>query len=115
LAGRARDRFNEAACIGVLRRGHDRLRRPLLDDLAEIKDIDPFSDLTDDGEIVRDEEIRQPTLNLQALEEIEHLRLNRGVKGGHRFVANKNPRLDRKSARNRHPLALASLKPLSEP
>ena len=57
---------------------------------------------------MRDEEIGEPALILQALEEIQDLRLNRGVEGGHGFVADKNPRIDRKSARNRHPLALAA-------
>ena len=41
----------------MLRPAHHLFRRSLLDDLAEIEDVDALGDLADDSEIVRDEEI----------------------------------------------------------
>lgn len=57
LDGRARDRFNEATCIRVLRVTDHTLRRPLLDDLAKVENVNALGDLADDSEVVRDEEI----------------------------------------------------------
>jgi hypothetical protein len=41
----------------------------------------------DDGEVVGDEEVGQPELVLQVLEEVDHLGLDRHVESRHRLVA----------------------------
>jgi hypothetical protein len=50
-------------------------RRPL-DDLAEVHDRDVIGDVTDDGEIVRDKEIREAPLRLKIRQQVQHLGLH---------------------------------------
>ena len=55
--------------------------------LAEIHHRDTVADMSDDAEIVRNEEIRQAELIAQILEQVDDLRLNRHIKSGNRLVA----------------------------
>src|SRR5688572_31542547 len=79
-----------------------------LDDLAEIHHGNAIANVFDNAEIVRNEEIRQAELFLQILQEVEHLRLNRDIERGNRFVAHDELGLDRQGARNAQALALAA-------
>ena len=49
--------------------------------------IDPVGDVPDDGQVVRDEQIGQPELVLQVLEQVDDLGLDRHVEGRDRLVA----------------------------
>src|SRR5580765_2627734 len=63
-----RHRRQERLRVWMHRRAIDLLPRPELDDLAEVHDGDAVGDVVDDGEIVCDEEVRQPELLLQLRE-----------------------------------------------
>ena len=60
-----------------------------LDDTAEIHHADPRRHVADNGQIVRDEEIRQAELVLQITHEIQDLRLDRDVERRCWFVTDK--------------------------
>ncbi len=58
----ARDRIDQAPGIGVLRSAHDLFGRAVLDDLAEIEDVDALGHLPHDRQVVRDEEVGEAQL-----------------------------------------------------
>ncbi len=58
-----------------------------LDDAAEIHHRDAVADMGDDGEVMRDEQIRKTMLALQVDQEIDHLGLDRHIERRHRLVA----------------------------
>src|SRR5699024_9647699 len=64
-----------------------------LDDLAEIHHGDPYGDVSNDRKVVGDEEIGQPELVLQILEQVDDLRLNRDIERGNRLVADDEIRI----------------------
>ena len=64
---------------GALRRG--------LDDLAEIHHGDAMGHVLDDGEVMTDEEQREPELFLQILQEVDDLGLHRDIERRDRLVA----------------------------
>ena len=99
---------DQAARIGVLGSAHDRLGGALLHDLAAIEHVDAVDDLADDREVVRDEEVGEPELLLQALEEVEDLRLHRDVERRDGLVADQDFRADGERAGDRDALALAA-------
>jgi hypothetical protein len=57
-----------------------------LDDLAQIHDGDAVADVANDVEIVGDENERKPEFLAQLLEQIDDLRLDRGVERGDRLI-----------------------------
>ena len=57
------------------------LGRRDLDDPAEVHDRDPVGDVADDGQVVRDEEVGKVEVLLEALEQVDDLRLDRDVEG----------------------------------
>jgi hypothetical protein len=67
-------------------RAEDIRRWRLLDDLAEIHHRDLVAEALDHAEIMRDEDVGQETLALEALEQIENLHLDGDIEGGHRLV-----------------------------
>ena len=79
-----------------------------LDDLPEVHHGDPVGDVTHDGEVVRDEEVREAELRLELLEQVHDLRLDRHVERGHRLVAHEERRVERERARKTDPLALTA-------
>ena len=83
-------------------------RRPSLDDAPDVHDRDPVGDLADHREVVRDEDVREVEVRLQALEQVEDLRLHRDVERGDGLVADDQLRLERERARDADPLALAA-------
>ena len=58
----------------------------LLDDPARVHDREPVGDLDEHREVVRDEQHREAELALEALQQLEHLRLDHHVEGGGRLV-----------------------------
>ena len=62
----------------------------------------------DDVQIVRDEQIGQPALGLEFLQQVEHLRLHRLVQRGDRLVQDQQARLERQRAGDVDALALAA-------
>ena len=63
--------------------------------------------IVDHREVMRDEQVGQPEVVLQCLEQIENLRLDRDVKRRGRLVANDQLRLDGQCTRNGYALPLA--------
>ena len=61
-----------------------------------------------DGEVVRDEEVREVELLLQLLEQVDDLRLDRDVERGHRLVRDDEVGIDRDRAGEADALALAA-------
>ena len=84
------------------------VRRRQLHDLAEVHHRDPIGDVPDDGEVVRDEEVREVELALQCLEQIDDLRLDRDVERRHRLVADDEVRIEGQGARKPDSLALTA-------
>src|SRR5690349_1354105 len=79
-----------------------------LDDLAEVHDEDAIRDVTDDIEVVGDEDVGQPEVLLQVLEQVEDLGLHGDVERRDRLVADDQLRVDGERACDADPLALAT-------
>ena len=79
-----------------------------LDDLPEVHDRDPVRHVPHDAEVVRDEDVGQPELVLEVGEEVEHLRLDRDVKGRDGLVGDDDRRVDGERPGDADPLALTS-------
>ena len=86
----------------------DVVDRAALDERAAVEDVDAVDDVTHDGEIVRDEDVREPELRAQAGEEIQDLRLDRDVERGDGLVAHEHARSDGEGARDGHALTLSA-------
>jgi hypothetical protein len=71
-----RDRGQERPRVGVDRRREQVVGVRDLDDAAEIHHRDSVRDVPHDREIVRDEEVGQPELALQILQQVDDLGLN---------------------------------------
>ncbi len=94
----------------MARRGEERAGVGVLDDASQVHHGNPCRDDADDGEVVRDEDIREPEPRLQIAQQIDHLGLDRNVQRRHRLVADDETRLDRERTRNADPLSLAARK-----
>ena len=86
----------------------DLVLRPDLDDLAEVHHGDAVGDVAHDREIVRDEDVRQPEVALQRLEQVHDLRADRDVERRHRLVEDDQLRIERERARDADALPLAA-------
>src|ERR1700730_10247694 len=84
----------------------DGVDRADLDHLAEIHDHDPVADEAYHAEIVRYEDKGEGKAGLELLQQVEHLRLDRLVERGNRFVENEKTRLHRERACDVDALAL---------
>ena len=60
--GRARDRREQSDGVGVSRIGEDLIGGPLFDDMSQVHHRDSMSDLSHDGEIVGDKQVREAAL-----------------------------------------------------
>src|SRR5574337_1125665 len=103
-----RHRGEESFRVRVERLRVERLAIGDLHDLPEVHDGHPVGDVTDDGQIVRDEEVGQVVLRLEVLQEVDDLRLDRDVQCRDRLVADDEGRLHGERAGDPHPLALAA-------
>ena len=90
------------------RRPVQRLGRTDLAQLAQVHHRHPVADLLDQREVVRDEQVAQPELGAQLLQQVEHLGLDQHVERGDRLVAHDQRRVQRDRPGDRHPLALAA-------
>ena len=79
-----------------------------LHDLAQVHHGDPVGDVPDDRQVVRDEQVGQPELVLQVLQQVDHTGLHRHVQRGHRFVQDQQLRVQRQRPGDTDPLALAA-------
>ena len=74
-----RDRRQQRLRVRVRRALVDVVPRPDLDDLAEVHDRDAIGDVTDEREVVGDEQVRETEVALQRLEQVDDLRADRDV------------------------------------
>ncbi len=84
----------------------DVLRRSKFHNLAKVHHAERVRNVFHDGQIVRNEQIRESKLLLQIRKQVENLRLNGAIQCGNRLVANHKLRLERERPRNRNPLPL---------
>ena len=101
-------REQRTPCTGCRGRLVERLGLGQLDDAAEVHDRDAVGDLADDREVVRDEDVGQVELALQALEQVEDLRLDRDVERRDRLVADDQLGPQRERAGDADALALSA-------
>ena len=85
-----------------------RSRARKLDELAQVHHRDAVGDVADDAQVVRDEDVRQPELRLEVLEQVEDLRLHRDVQRGDRLVGDDQLRVERERPRDPDPLPLTA-------
>ena len=83
-------------------------RRPLLDQPARVEHAHPLAHAGDDPEVVADEEDRRVELRAQLLDQVEHLRLDRGVEPRGRLVQHEQVGIRRERHGEHDPLLLAA-------
>src|SRR5688572_27384547 len=79
-----------------------------LDDLPQVHHRDAGRDVAYNGEVVRDEQVREAQLLLKLLEQVDDLRLDRNVERGYRLVAHDELGVECERASNSDPLPLAA-------
>jgi hypothetical protein len=94
--------------VGVLGPAEDLGDRSLLDDLALGHDADAVRHFLHDAQVVGDEEQRHAVFGLQALEQLQDLRLDGDVERRGRLVGDQQVRLVGQRHGDHHPLALAA-------
>ena len=82
-----RDRLDQRLRVVVRRCGIQRVGRADLADLSEVHNHDAVRHVLYDGEVVGNEDQREPVGLLHVLEQVQDLRLHRYVERRHRFVA----------------------------
>ena len=92
----------------MLRRSPDLVAAADLDQGAEIHHRHPVGDVLDHRQIVADEQVGNPELRLQVLQQIDHLRPHRDVERRHRLVADDQFRAERQGSGDADALALAT-------
>ena len=86
-----------------------------LDDLAEVHDRDVVADVAHHGKVVRDEDVREPELVLQVLEQVDDAGLDRHVERRDRLVEHQQLRVERQRPRDADALALTAGELVREP
>lgn len=79
----------------------------VLHQIAQVHNADSVGDMLDDGQIVRDEKIRQVALFLQGFQQVDDLRLNGDVQRGDRLIADDELGVQGQRTGNADTLALA--------
>ena len=100
--------FSSASVVGVQRPGEHVVNRPRFHDLAKVHDDDAVADVCDDPQVMRDHHERHAMLALEALEQVENLRLYGHVDGRGRLIRDQQPRIAGERAGDHRPLAHAS-------
>ena len=103
-----RDRREQRLGVWVRRRAVDLVPRADLDDLAEIHHGDAIGDVADDGQVVGDEQVGEPELVLQLIEQVDDAGLDAHVERRHRLVEDDELRLDRQRPGDPDALALTA-------
>ena len=80
----------------------------MLDDPAEVHHRDLVGDVPHHGEVMGDEQVRQPELILQVFEQVDHLALHGHVERRDRLVAHEHLRLDRQRTSDADALTLTA-------
>jgi hypothetical protein len=101
-----RRRRQQGLRIGVLWIGEQLGRVRQFDDPPQIHHRDTGRDVAHHGKVMSDEQVRQPELLLQILEQVDHLPLDRHVERRHGLVADDDLGVDRQRPRNSHALTL---------
>ena len=78
--------------VGVFRRAHDTLGGAHLDDAALVHDGDPVGEMSDDRDVVRDEEIGNAEAIPEVGKQVDDRSLHRYVERRHRLVADDEAR-----------------------
>ena len=79
-SGSATGTAESSACVyGMIGSRYRSRRGRELDDLAEIHHRHAVGDVLDDREVVRDEQVGEPAIALQILQQVDDLRLHRDV------------------------------------
>ncbi|MGY4497920.1 hypothetical protein ACVWYH_001851 [Bradyrhizobium sp. GM24.11] len=78
------------------------------DDVPPVEDHDAFTDLTDDAEIMRDQDQRHACLALDLPQKLKDLRLNSDIQGGGRFISDQDVGLPCKRHGDHNALVLAA-------
>src|SRR5436190_511979 len=81
-----------------------------LHNFSQVHYCDTISYMTNNAEVMGDEEVGQIELLLQALQQVEYLRTNRDIQRGNRFIGNYQFGVDREGTSNGYTLALAAAK-----
>jgi hypothetical protein len=92
----------------MARRREQRALVGVFDNPAEVHDGDTRRDMPNDGEIMRNEDVREAEALLEIAKQVDHLRLDRDIEGRDRFVAYDEARLDRQRPRDADALPLAA-------
>src|SRR5229473_4089543 len=101
-------RRQQRLCIGMQRPFGNVLRRPQLDEAAEIHHRDAVADMGNHRQIVGYENVSETEVALQLGEQIEHVAADRHVERRHHLVANDQLRPKRQRSRNDHALLLTA-------
>ncbi len=107
-AGHRRHGRHQRDAVRMQRPREEGPARRAFDDLPEVHHRDVVADVLDHGHVVRDEEIGQAELALQACEQVQDLRADRDVEGRHRLVADDQLRIRRERTRDVDALALSA-------
>src|SRR5450759_5132478 len=105
---RIRDRRQQGDGVRVARMSVDLIDGGQLRHHAQVHDPDPVADVLDDGQVVGDEEIGQPQLLLEVVEEVQDLALDRDIERRDRFVEDHEFRVEGEGTGDADALALAA-------
>uniref|UniRef100_A0A6J7MXT6 Unannotated protein n=1 Tax=freshwater metagenome TaxID=449393 RepID=A0A6J7MXT6_9ZZZZ len=86
----------------------DVLGRADLDNLSEVHHRHPVRDVANDGQVVGDEEVREPQPALQFVQQVHDTGLDRHVEGRHRLVEHEDLRVEGERPCHADALALAT-------
>lgn len=85
------NRSKQRLSIWVQRARENFVGRGFFHDLAKIHHRHSIRDILDDGQVVRDEQIREIEPLLKLAKQIQHLRLNRHIQSRYGFIAHDKP------------------------
>jgi len=104
---RIRDRRQQGDGVRVARVSVDLVDVGQLRHHAQVHDPDPVADVLHDGQVVGDEQVGQPQLLLEVVEEIQDLALDRDIERRDRFVEDHEFRVEGEGTGDADALALA--------
>ena len=105
---RLRNCRQKRLCVRVRRVGVDVLAFTGLDDLAQVHDRHTVADLPDDGQIVRDQDVRDGKFALESFKQVHDLGLDRYVQRRQWLIKNEQRWFERQRAGYRDTLPLAA-------
>ncbi len=86
----------------------ERIRGPGFHDFAQIHHRDTVGQVPDHPQVVGNEQVGEPELLLQLLQQVDDLCLDGDVQGGDGLVADEQVRLEGEGSRDADPLALST-------